>query len=127
MKRATGEFESRRRIEILSNDKRFLLRMIKKIISYQGLLTVVLGILLLNCLLNYLDKMVLFFLLICFVAVMLQDLLQIKRYGGDISGFGYLPFSILSGRIAAGDAGGDGQWASGDLFGDSGQYGSDGR
>ena len=80
MKRATGEFESRRRIEILSNDKRFLLRMIKKIISYQGLLTVVLGILLLNCLLNYLDKMVLFFLLICFVAVMLQDLLQIKRY-----------------------------------------------
>ena len=49
------------------------------------------------------------------------------RYAGDLWSFGYLPFSILSGRTAAGDAGGDGQWASGDLFGDSGQYGSDGR
>ena len=49
------------------------------------------------------------------------------RYAGDLWSFGYLPFSILSGRAAAGDAGGDGKWASGDLFGDSGQYGSDGR
>ncbi len=35
------------------------------------------------------------------------------RYAGDLWSFGYLPFSIPSGRAAAGDAGGYGQRASG--------------
>lgn len=90
MKRAAGEFESKKRIEMIKSDRRALLVFIRKIISYQGLLTAAVGgglfgyawLLLKNhTLFNYPFSILgLFFLSCSFIMIVLQDMLLIKRY-----------------------------------------------
>lgn len=90
MKRAAGEFESKKRIEVLCSDWRVIFTLVKKIISFQGILTCVLSASLLNCFLMFdyelnFDKNIfgvlnLFFLVICNIIILFQNLLLIKRY-----------------------------------------------
>lgn len=90
MKRTAGDFETLKRIEVLKKDPRFLLMMARKIVGFQGLVTFFLGGALanyfvgLNANIDFIEftggTLTLLFLSICFVMIVFQDLLLIKRY-----------------------------------------------